>query len=76
MLVFAKCVNEEELWVPLIEKAYAKLFGCYEALKAGNIDEGLVDMTGLACEKVELHDKKTEEFNLDKEEFWRELTNF
>ena len=49
MLVFAKCVNEEELWVPLIEKAYAKLFGCYEALKAGNIDEGLVDMTGLAC---------------------------
>ena len=55
--VFASCVKQEELWVPLVEKAYAKLFGCYEALISGFIDDGVVDMTGLVCEKKTLSDK-------------------
>lgn len=72
-LVFAKCLDEEELWVPLIEKAYAKLFGCYESLRSGNIDEGLVDMTGFACEKLTLLDNKNVNFLFDKDAFWARL---
>ena len=55
--VFGKCKNENEIWVPLIEKAYAKLHTCYEALISGFIDDGLSELTGFVAEKVILHDK-------------------
>jgi hypothetical protein len=71
-LIFAKCTNSQELWVPLIEKAYAKLFGCYEVLRGGNVDDGLVDMTGFACEKLTIHDSKGS-FNVDKDWLWSVL---
>jgi len=40
------------LWVPLIEKAYAKLHGCYESLISGFIDDALSDLTGFVAEKL------------------------
>ena len=50
--VFGKCTNLHELWVPLIEKAYAKIHGCYETLISGFIDDALTDLTGLVAEKI------------------------
>ena len=53
-IVFAKCKDPNELWVPLIEKAYAKLFGCYKALIGGYSHFGLADMTGYSPRLVGL----------------------
>jgi hypothetical protein len=40
--------------VPLIEKAYAKLNGCYEVTASGYIDDALNELTGLVTEKLVL----------------------
>ena len=73
-LIYGGCKNSREFWVPLIEKAYAKLHGSYESLKSGTIDEGLVDLTGLISEKLFLDDKIYN--NIDKQnELWKLLLN-
>jgi hypothetical protein len=47
-VIFAMCKDPNELWVPLIEKAYAKLHGCYKALIGGYSHNALSDMTGFS----------------------------
>ncbi|CAH2248313.1 calpain-10 isoform X1 [Pelobates cultripes] len=50
-LCFSHCQDQGSFWLPLLEKAYAKLHGCYESLWAGQVADALVDLTGGLVER-------------------------
>ncbi|KAG7005793.1 hypothetical protein G7Y79_00018g046000 [Physcia stellaris] len=65
-LYFAKCREDNETWLPLLEKAYAKAHGDYRALHTGNPHEGIEDLTGGAPSRLVICDI------LDKEKCWHD----
>ncbi|KAI4923988.1 hypothetical protein J4E85_008147 [Alternaria conjuncta] len=66
-LYFASCVDENETWLPLLEKAYAKVHGDYDAIAGGCSGEAVEDLTGGVTTKI-LTDRV-----LSKKRLWAEL---
>ena len=46
--------NEIELWVLLLEKAFAKIYGSYQMLEGGFTKDSLNDLTGAPVEEIEI----------------------
>ncbi|KAJ3784855.1 hypothetical protein GGU10DRAFT_376341 [Lentinula aff. detonsa] len=65
-LYFARSGTPGETWVPLIEKAYAKLHGSYAALSGGEACEAIEDLTGGVSTFIPSNDI------LDIDRFWNE----
>ena len=68
-LVFTQA-KRRQLFVPLIEKACAKLFGSYASLKRGNMGEGLQLLTGAPCDYIDL---QPTDYALDRDVVWAKL---
>eukprot|EP00026_Physarum_polycephalum_P003143 Phypoly_transcript_03152.p1 GENE.Phypoly_transcript_03152~~Phypoly_transcript_03152.p1 ORF type:complete len:806 (+),score=95.47 Phypoly_transcript_03152:50-2419(+) len=66
VLYYASCLNKSEFWVPILEKAYAKLHGTYTALEFGDISEALKDLTGGATQTFIIKSDKNK-----REKQWR-----
>ncbi|XP_022706070.1 calpain-C-like isoform X2 [Varroa jacobsoni] len=61
-LVFIHCNgphSANHFWPALLEKAYAKMYGSYEALKYGNSMDGLSDLTGGVTEGLSIEQPST-----------------
>ncbi|OKL61226.1 hypothetical protein UA08_03481 [Talaromyces atroroseus] len=65
-LYFAQCSDENETWLPLLEKAYAKAHGEYSAIEGGFVGEAIEDLTGGVTSEI------LSTNILDKDQFWEE----
>ena len=65
--------NGMELWVILLEKAFAKLHGNYHWLEYGHAYEAMIDLTG--CPVICISLRENDQFDIDSEEGKDKLWN-
>jgi len=67
-LAYSKAKGQQ-LWVPLLEKAYAKCHGSYQAISGGHVAEAFLDLTGAPTLQCSLLQSP----GFDPRRFWHQL---
>ena len=70
--LYARCTDPTEFWVPLMEKAYARLHSCYETIHGGSMSQAMVDLTGGISEKLYLEAPECKEM-IENGQLWKDL---
>ena len=73
-LYFGRNTKGKGIWVPLLEKAYAKVYNSYGAITGGDIGEALRDLTGSPVFSWRL-DHKDGKGMIESGVMWRKLCN-
>ncbi|XP_058462304.1 calpain-B-like isoform X3 [Malaya genurostris] len=63
-LIYMRSTEKHEFWSALLEKAYAKVFGSYEALRGGSASEAMEDFTGGLTETFDMKDAPKDLFSI------------
>ena len=63
--------KNQQLWVPFLEKAYAKSHGSYQAISGGHIAEAFLDLTGAPTQVYEFDSK-----SFEPRRFWHKLLQY
>eukprot|EP00927_Polykrikos_kofoidii_P086378 TRINITY_DN9655_c0_g1_i1.p1 TRINITY_DN9655_c0_g1~~TRINITY_DN9655_c0_g1_i1.p1 ORF type:complete len:1003 (-),score=184.35 TRINITY_DN9655_c0_g1_i1:88-3096(-) len=69
---------QRQLWVSMVEKAFAKVCGCYDALSGGEASEALTVFTGWPCKVIQppgkgVNSRGGGDMEADVEVMWTEL---
>jgi hypothetical protein len=70
---FAKSSQPNELWVSLIEKAFAKLHHDYESIESGFTDQALADLTGGIAMRI---DVKSANADIRSGVLWKKMLDY
>ncbi|KAJ8907793.1 hypothetical protein NDN08_007897 [Rhodosorus marinus] len=63
--------SRDQLWVPLLEKAYAKAHGSYWSISGGEIAEAMLELTACPTETISFSSS-----TFDSNETWERLVSF
>jgi len=72
---FGRCGNDNEMWVPIVEKAYAKLHCNYASISNCSVAECLSDLTGGAVQRLYLKNPETEA-EIQNGRLWQRLMRY
>ncbi|KAL7543669.1 hypothetical protein ACHAXR_013497 [Thalassiosira sp. AJA248-18] len=69
-LAYSKA-RHNQLWVPFVEKAYAKIHGSYRAISGGHVEEAFLDLSGAPTAVYNF-----DHYDFNPRQFWSELLTF